>query len=313
MTRRSHYLAAFALSVTLATASSCGGASGHPATAAGLEDAARAQIAAFLKAPGTTYGFLSRDCRKKVSRAEWGVQMAMATSLMEGMFGIKASDLRIGKVTSRNVTATTGEASVEVLDKDGKAFDESGPNFSEFIYENGDWRSTDCENMSDAFDDTSVTADTADATTTTYGGELVPADEAKERAVREASADGVIGEPASIDGLTIVVSSITFRETLTEEDAYTVNVAVRVENRTGDDQSTPQMTVVCEDGSSGSWYADSTFDPYRSLPSGSYGEGNLILSVPRNCANPVVRAKAFISMEDSAVDWAIPAAAMPGA
>lgn len=239
--------------------------------------------------------------------------MAMASSLMEGMFGVKASDLRIGKITTRNVTETAGEVAVEVLDKEGKPFDEGGPDFSEFVYEDGDWRSTDCESMSDAFDSGSGPDDAPSATETTFAGELVPADEAKERAEREASARGVIGEPATIDGLSVVVSSISFRETLTDEDAYTVNVAVRVENRTGEDKSTPQMTAVCEDGSSGSWYADSTFDPYRSLPSGSYSEGNLILSVPRDCVNPVVRAKAFMSFEEGAVDWAIPASATPSA
>jgi len=314
MTRPRQFLVAFTLSAGLAVMSSCGGTSGHPATAEGLEDAARAQITAFLNAPATTYGFLSRACRQKVSRAEWAVQMAMATSLMEGMFGIKASDLRIGKVMSRNVTATTGEASVEVLDKDGKAFDESGPNFNEFVYENGDWRSTDCETMSDAFDDPSDTADTAKATETTYGGELIPANEAKEQAARKASTDETVGKPASLDGLAVIVSSIAFHDKDSEEYAYRIKVAVRIENRSAEGKSTPQLLVTCESGESGSVsYMDSTLDTFGSVPSGSFVEGDLILGVPRNCVSPVIRAKAFISFDDAAADWAVPASAMPSA
>jgi len=72
------------------------------------------------------------------------------------------------------------------------------------------------------------------------------------------------------------------------------------------------MAVACRSGATGTWYADSAFQLYESIPSGSFEEGNLYIGVPGDCVDPVVRAKPVFSSGDSVVDWPVPIEARTG-
>lgn len=283
--------------------SSCGGGGAgvtQPATEEGLRAAVAGWATAFIENPASTYGMLSAECRKEVTRSEWAGQMLFAVGMLQSFFEVELSDLSVGEVKVRNVTATMGEASVALLDASGNPVGDEG-DYTAYVYEDGMWRSTDCGG------EDGTTTDGPPVT-----GDLLPAGEVGEARTREESVDGALGESYDLGPLSVVVSAIEFDTAVDDngtDDAYRIAVTIRTENRTSDDTTNPEAHVMCLDGNDGSWYADSTFELYGDLPSGSFSEGVLILGVPDGCSEPVVRVEAF-SADDVIVDWVVPASAM---
>lgn len=132
--------------------SSCGGGdASSPATAEGLEQAAREIVELTLDNPADLYDLLSADCKASLTRTQWDAQAAMAKVFIDAL--LEGGELTIGDVTTRNVTETSGEAAVQAL-FDGEDLG-SSEEFTAYVYEDGAWRTTDCESVlgtSEGFD-----------------------------------------------------------------------------------------------------------------------------------------------------------------
>ena len=253
----------------------------------------------FLKNPASTYDMLTRECRQLVSRADWGVQVAMGIGMLESFYEVDFNDIRVGEVEVRDVDQDSGQAAVTMLDSDGNLVG-SADEFTTYLYEDGTWRSTDC----------GVETDTSSAT---VDGELLPAGQVEEDRARGKSTDGEVGVAYDFGDLSVEVSSIEYYDDVDDngtDDDYRIALEVRTENRSTEDTSNPELKVFCADGTDSGWYADSTFEMYGDLPSGSYSEGTLVLGVPLGCSDPVVRASTFAGTGET-VDWTIPESAQP--
>jgi hypothetical protein len=156
---RARRVAAAALLAAVLTACGGGGSdggSGQPATAEGLESFVRESAPKILKAEEDTYDLLSAECRERFTETEWRAQVTLAAGFLEA-FGLEADAISVGEVVTRDVTATEGEASVEIL-VDGAPFGEeegfsSDPTFDRYVYEDGAWRLTSCDDLSGSGDD----------------------------------------------------------------------------------------------------------------------------------------------------------------
>lgn len=167
-------------------------AADSPPSEADLREAARAINGAFLKSDTQgSFRYLSAACRKKHGVGGWGVQLALGKGFLESFAGMKASDLAVGEIKTRNVTTTSGEASVDlVVEATGDSFvGEDSTDYSQWIVEGGAWRTTDCEAFGEDSED-DVSLETARAWPAKWCS-LDPntADRAKVRAV--------MGEPTS--------------------------------------------------------------------------------------------------------------------
>lgn len=294
------------LLLTLLAVSCSGGASNssQPNTEAGLRGAAIYHFETFIKSPMNTYQFLSKDCQSAVSKSEYNGQMLMASGMFESFLGVKLSDVKIGEVTTSNFSPGSGEVSIELLGPDGEQIIDSS-DATKYVYEDGGWRTTDCESSSDESDDTS-----SPVSETTFDGELRPADEIKEEELRSNATMATIGEAIASDDLDILISAISYYDDVDDngtDDDYRISLELRVENRTSETKTAPSFNVSCmPDGQTSSWYVDSTYDMYEELPTGSFLEGNLILGVPIGCMDPVVRIENYGA---SSIDWVVPAKA----
>jgi hypothetical protein len=292
-----------ALLLTLLAVSCSGEASNSSQqnTEAGLRDAAISYFETFIKSPMNTYQFLSKDCQSVVSKSEYNGQMLMASGMFEAFLGVKLSDIKIGEVTTSNFTSGSGEVSIELLGPGGEQLTDSS-DATKYVYEEGGWRTTDCESSGDESDDTS-----SPVSETTFDGELRPADEIKEEELRSNATMATIGEAASFDDLDVLISAISYFDDVDDngtDDDYRISLELRVENRTSETRSTPSFNVACMPaGQTSSWYVDSTYDMYGDLPTGSFLEGNLILGVPIGCIDPVVRIENYGA---SSIDWVVP-------
>lgn len=147
------------VAVLAAVLAACGGGddgSAQPATAEGLEAFVRESAPRVLKAEEDTYDLLSAECRARFTETEWRAQVVIAAGFLEA-FGLEADKISVGEVVTRDVTATEGEASVEIL-VDGAPFGEeegfsSDPTFDRYVYEDGAWRLTSCDDLSGSGDD----------------------------------------------------------------------------------------------------------------------------------------------------------------
>ena len=251
-----------------------------------------------------TYQFLSKDCQSAVSKSEYNGQMLMASGMFESFLGVKLSDVKIGEVVTSNFSPGSGEVSIELLGPDGEQITDSS-DATKYVYEDGGWRTTDCESSSDDSGDTS-----SPVSETTFDGELRPADEIKEEELRSNATMATIGEAISFDDLDVLISSILYYDDVEDngtEDDYRISLELRVENRTSETKMAPSFNVSCmPDGQTSSWYVDSTYDMYEELPTGSFLEGNLILGVPVGCNDPVVRLENY---DAPSIDWALPTSA----
>lgn len=311
--RRLTFTAAAALAALVTGCGDDSGATaGYEATDAGLEAAAADMMDAFLHRPSATYDFLSAACKEAVSESEWGMNMMVVTGMIESFMDLRTADLQVGDVTVRNVDGDSGEAAVVVLDKDGNPLEgflgDGEDAYTAFVYEDGSWRTTDCETMGDGTDVTDGTG----GPETTFGGELTPADAATEAAARMASLDGELGSAYDLGNLRITVSAIEAAHPANMQDMgvdAAVSVTARVENRSAEDDFVPTLQLVCADGNEGFWL-DSTLEPMAAVPSTSFAEGDVTISLPQDCTDPVVRATSM--MGEDTIDWPVPTAALAG-
>lgn len=285
----------------------CGGGNGSQVndspTEEGLMRAARADAEALLEAPASMYNRLSNACRESMTREDFTGQMILGIGMLEGFYGFKLDDLTIGDVKIRDFTLSSADVSVQLLDPDGEEL--GSDDYSTWIFEEGEWRSTDCESMS-GDDDSSAPSDTV-------GGELRPADEVSEENARADATEGTVGGGAvKVGDIDVTVTSVNFESDVEGDgtgNAFRIAVDVRAENRSTEDLASPELTVRCASGDDGSWYVDSTYTMYDPLPSGTYADGTLMLGVPPDCVEPVIFASDFGS-GDAAL-WPVPASALP--
>lgn len=143
-------------------------------------------------------------------------------------------------------------------------------------------------------------------------GELMPADEANESEKRDAATEAELGDVVEVgEGMTIQVLAVerSSREPSGDEGVQ-LEVEIRAEN-TSDREWYPHETLVaCANGDSGAWYADSTYDQMTSMQPGTFLEGQLILGVPADCEDPVLRSapNGWVTDDAVTVDWNVPAA-----
>jgi hypothetical protein len=269
---------------------SCGGSAGSgPATAEGLEKAARKMMELALNDPAELYEYMSADCKASMTRAEYRVKAALGKAMLDTMF--EGVDVTIGDVTTRNVTATEGEAAVEVR-FDGEAMG-SADSYEKFVYEDGAWRTTDCDAASGgdgaagtgeassgadaAAGEEMSTIDDAGQPPETVGGELRSSDAVlADEAVQGVS--GQFGSPVALEGVGVTVSSPAVG---TDDVGPWLEVDVRVENRRTESLSLVAVELFCAGNpEGGGWQYESTFDPMETVPSGSYSEGTMRLLLP---------------------------------
>lgn len=130
----------------------CGGASsgaGSPPTEAGLQSAVRESTEAVLSSkPKVAYGYLSDDCKEKMSLSEFSGLLMFGVAMLAGMADVELKDIEVGSIEVSELTATSANVRSELRTKDGDVFtslDDSEP--AKWIYENDGWRSTDCEDL----------------------------------------------------------------------------------------------------------------------------------------------------------------------
>jgi hypothetical protein len=133
------------------------GASTQPATADGLEAFVRQAAPQLMTGDDDSYELLSAECRSSITLDEWKAQLALASGFLKA-FGVDTDKVSVGAVVTRNVTATEGEAMVEIL-VDGEPFGEeegftSEQTFDRYVYEDGGWKITDCDDVTGGSSDT---------------------------------------------------------------------------------------------------------------------------------------------------------------
>jgi hypothetical protein len=133
---------------------SCGGGSGTktPATEEGLREAVRiATDAVYSGNANKGYRFLSNACRDKLSLSEFTGYLMFGKAFLEGFSGEDLGNLRVGKIEVRNLSGDRAETRHEVLTSDDLTFsalDEGS--WIEWVYEDGGWKSTDCEELDES-------------------------------------------------------------------------------------------------------------------------------------------------------------------
>lgn len=121
--------------------------------------------------------------------------------------------------------------------------------------------------------DSGTSDDAKSATTTTIGGPLRSADQAE----RDRATTGSVGQVFDLgSGISVTVNSIAFAPR-----GGALSADVRVDNRSGTGASGPVFEIRCAGSTNGgNWLADSTYDMYGTIPSGSYESGTLNLLLP---------------------------------
>ena len=113
------------------------------------------------------------------------------------------------------------------------------------------------------------------------------------------------GEIGKIDDIEITADKFVFDDDGTDDEKI-IRVFIRAENRSNDELMVPLALIYCADGREGSWYVSSTLDVYDVFPPDTFAEGELVLSVPANCEEPVLRVE---DNEDSP-NWRVPESAL---
>lgn len=134
---------------TVALTVSLLGTTAHAArtpSVASLRSAARAALNAALEGDASTaYGYLSAKCRKTTSEAKFAATLVFGTAFAEGLSKVKLKDFRAGRVETRAVSRKRGQARVFAVDKNGATSRlDNDPDWNIWVYEDGQWRSTDC-------------------------------------------------------------------------------------------------------------------------------------------------------------------------
>ena len=198
----------------LSVAACGGGDGGDPEpTEDGLREAARAATEAFIDGETRSlYRSLTEDCQERLSYSDFAAQMALGRALFEGFLEISVDDLEVEDVEVRNVSDERGEARVLLRSKEDAELDLNADDdeFTPWLFEQGEWRSTDCDDSGDTTEpDDDVTPD-ADGTATEA------ADTPTETATPAVTGPGTrrndavaIGTPLGVGNWTIVVNSVT--------------------------------------------------------------------------------------------------------
>lgn len=144
-----NFLGLCVASVILVACGSSTTESGTPPTQAGLETALRLSSEATIASKTEeAYAYFSADCKSQVSLDDFASGLLIGKESLEAFFGINFEDLELGKIEVSNFTDTSATVREELLLGDGEVvsgLDESEP--SEWVYENGGWRTTDCSDF----------------------------------------------------------------------------------------------------------------------------------------------------------------------
>lgn len=255
---------------TLFLLSACGGggSGSAPATEDGLRDVAREMSEKAFSNPEQMYDYFSSECRSSISRAEFAGQAMMAKIFLESI--VDGREVSVASVNTRNVTDSSGEVQV-IIELDGEVL-EDDPGYTPFVYEDGAWKSNDCPDADPFGDDDSD----SDAPSDTVGGELRSSDDVlAEEAVQ--GTDGNYGTPVQLDGVTVTLDA----PTVVVSDERRLRTNIRVENRLTEELWYVSTNIICAGNpEGGSWGYESTFNPMDEIPSASYSEGSLDLTLP---------------------------------
>ena len=280
-------------------------------TESGLLKTAEAYYSTSIKSPAKLYDFFTDACKEVLSKDDFLGQIAIGTSMFEGMYGFKLSEVKFSNVRLSNVTENSGQSQADAVGPDGTALDSS--EVVDWVYENGAWRtSNDCDLNEDGNADLGNSGSSSDS-------ELRPAAEVKEEGIRESAIVGEVGTEFSLGGLPVLISAVEYFEDVDDDGTgsdFRIAVDLRVENRTGESKSAPSFEIAClPNGDTGSWYVDSTYDMYGELPDGSFMEGRLLLGVPAGCLEPVIRGQSqewTMNGNEEVIDWSVPQSALAG-
>lgn len=290
-----------AVGLLVFSAAACGSKTGNGIGAdpgsAGVEETVRSlSIAIFESDWSTVHELLTDECQDEYSVGEIGATLTFALAFLTGFMDIEMdelSSLEVGEVEIFDLVEGTSARAASSVERDGEAMFpmESAADATEYVYQGGRWRTTDCD-----FGDDFGSSDDDAAELLDEDVELRPADEVEAEEILANAQDADLGEPFELaPGLSVLVTAM---EVGGDSGGPWLALSARVENRTTDELSVPAMAILC-DGSSeeGSWQADSTLALWDSLPSGSFLEGTVHLLLPNDgrygeprveCADPAV-------------------------
>lgn len=166
-------IAAVALVATLAGACSSGGsgltgsASGNawetPPTEQGLIDATRTSIDSVFRSDwDLSYQFFTAECRDRYGKGDFIAEVASSLAFAAGFMGLELDDLKrleTGRVEVVDFTPQRAVVASEMM-LDGEVFFAMDlADTTEMIYEDGGWRSVECEDGTLSDGDNSIPAD----------------------------------------------------------------------------------------------------------------------------------------------------------
>ena len=147
------------ISVALALLVSAGCGSGSsvaksPPTEEGLRAAIKQSTEVLFKPDAKAfYKYFSKECRDTVTIGDLTFALMFGGMFLEGMAGTEMSEFRAGDIEIRSLTPSSGEARYQVVLTDGSVFaDLEDSEWSGWVYEDGGWRTTDCEEFANAGD-----------------------------------------------------------------------------------------------------------------------------------------------------------------
>jgi len=156
MPATNRFTAAIAAVALALGASGCGGGGLSPSAgtdAEALQAVTHDFAVKMLSGDEGTYGYLSQDCRDKVSESEWKASIAIAAVFLRA-FGGSTGDPEdlVGEVETRNVTDGTGESRFDLAlpatTENGVTVSQ-GDDWMKWRVEDGEWRVTDCKALLD--------------------------------------------------------------------------------------------------------------------------------------------------------------------
>jgi len=138
-----------ALAVLPMLLAACGGGGGADAKSeAGLEKAVRRAAEGIFNGDlHDAYDSYSKECRDQTSYQEFAAGMKLAEAFMEAFTGAKLNELSVKDVQVRNFEGDRAEAMV-VVDANGiEGFDGGEEEWSEWMWEDGNWVQVDCGDL----------------------------------------------------------------------------------------------------------------------------------------------------------------------
>lgn len=228
-----------------------------------LADTAEAYAQAVIDGDlSAAYDLISADCQDLKTRAEYTAEAAQALSRAEDM-GVDMSTAVITEVRVRNVTSTTGEVTIQA-EVDGRPIDEED-SWETWTVEDGEWRTTNCGGGTTANGSSSGSSGSSSGSTS---------DPELDNALTSEPGDVIdLG-----NGMIVTVYSVDY---VYLSSGTAVSVDLRAENN-GTTTLAPDVTVRCADSlETGTAVPEgSTFEPYGSMPAGTYMDGAVSILPP---------------------------------